>query len=165
MKVTSELQRSQKSTNGYISQCITLTDIMPGTKVQYNKWHLMTSAFLSLTKGQSHTAKPKVTDMEVSALSECFLFLHLHEIEGLIEIDKIWRNRRREKNDHPVRRPFGMLQGVLMQIKFKDGDLGSKFKVAITKNMTRQIETRDTAIIYHCYFHRKLNYWLNFDSK
>ena len=29
--------------------------------------------------------------------------------EELIERDKIWRNRRRNKNDHPVRRPSGVL--------------------------------------------------------
>ena len=28
--------------NGHISKTITLTDIIPGTKVQYNKQHLMT---------------------------------------------------------------------------------------------------------------------------
>ena len=31
------------------------------------------------------------------------------EKEGLIERDKIWRKRRREKNEHPVRRPSGVL--------------------------------------------------------
>ena len=31
-----------KGTNGHISQTITLTDIIPVTMVQYNKWHLMT---------------------------------------------------------------------------------------------------------------------------
>ena len=34
----------------------------------------MTSAFLTLTKGQGHTTRSKVTDVEVSAFSECFLF-------------------------------------------------------------------------------------------
>ena len=29
-------------TNGHISQTITLTDIIPGAKVQYNKWNLIT---------------------------------------------------------------------------------------------------------------------------
>ena len=33
----------------------------------------MTSAFLTLTKGQGHTTTSKVTDVEVSAFSECFL--------------------------------------------------------------------------------------------
>ena len=46
---------------------------MLGTKVQYNKRHLMTLAFLTLTKGQDHTTRSKVTDMEVFAFSECFL--------------------------------------------------------------------------------------------
>ena len=48
-------------------------DIIPGTKVQYNKQHLMTSGFLTLTKGQSHTTRSKITDVDVSAFSECFL--------------------------------------------------------------------------------------------
>ena len=39
----------KKWTNGHISQTITLTDIIPGTKVQYNKRHLMTWAFLTMT--------------------------------------------------------------------------------------------------------------------
>ena len=34
----------------------------------------MTSAFLTLTKGQGHATRSKVTDVEVSAFSECFLF-------------------------------------------------------------------------------------------
>ena len=39
----------------------------------------MTSAFLTFTKGQGHTTRSKVTDVEVSAFSECFLFtLFLH---------------------------------------------------------------------------------------
>ena len=33
----------------------------------------MTSAFLTLIKGQGHTTRSKVTDVEVSAFSECFL--------------------------------------------------------------------------------------------
>ena len=32
----------KKWTNGHMSQSTTLTDIIPGTKVQYNKRHLMT---------------------------------------------------------------------------------------------------------------------------
>ena len=44
-----EGQRSQKWIDGYISQTITLTDIIPGTNVHYNKRHLMTWAFLTLT--------------------------------------------------------------------------------------------------------------------
>ena len=36
----------------------------------------MTSAFLTLTKGQGHNSRSKVTDVEVSAFSECFLFLY-----------------------------------------------------------------------------------------
>ena len=35
----------KKWTNGHISQTITLTDIIPDTKVQYNKRYLMTSLF------------------------------------------------------------------------------------------------------------------------
>ena len=35
----------------------------------------MTSAFLTLSKGQGHTTRSKVTDVEVSAFSECFMFL------------------------------------------------------------------------------------------
>ena len=34
----------------------------------------MTSAFLTLANGQGHTIRSKVTDVEVSAFSECFLF-------------------------------------------------------------------------------------------
>ena len=37
----------------------------------------MTASFLTLTKGQDQTSKSKVTDVEVSAFSECFLFLIL----------------------------------------------------------------------------------------
>ena len=33
----------------------------------------MTSAFLTLRKGQDHTTRSNVTDVEVSAFSECFL--------------------------------------------------------------------------------------------
>ena len=33
----------------------------------------MTPAFLTLTKGQGHTTRSKITDVEVSAFSECFL--------------------------------------------------------------------------------------------
>ena len=51
-------------------------DIIPGTKVQYNKRHRMRSAFLTLTKGQGHIARSKVTDVEVSAFSECFLVIY-----------------------------------------------------------------------------------------
>ena len=36
---------NQKWTYGHISHTITLTDIIPGTKVQYNKQHLMTKYF------------------------------------------------------------------------------------------------------------------------
>ena len=35
----------------------------------------MTSAFLTLTKGEGHTTRSKVTYVEVSAFSECFLFI------------------------------------------------------------------------------------------
>ena len=38
----SEGQISQKGTNGHILQTITLTDIIPGTKLQCNKRHQMT---------------------------------------------------------------------------------------------------------------------------
>ena len=34
-------RRRSKIKNGHMSQTITLTDIIPGTKVQYNKRHLM----------------------------------------------------------------------------------------------------------------------------
>ena len=37
----------------------------------------MTSAFLTLMKGQGHTTRSKVTDVEVSAFSECFLLMIL----------------------------------------------------------------------------------------
>ena len=39
----------KKGNNGHISQTITLKDIIPGYKVQYNKRHLMIYAFLALT--------------------------------------------------------------------------------------------------------------------
>ena len=42
----------------------------------------MTSAFLTLTKGQGHSTRSKVTDVEVSAFSECFLFVNLFIIEN-----------------------------------------------------------------------------------
>ena len=60
--------------DGYISLGIKPIDIIPGTKVQYNKQRLITLAFLTLTKGQGHTSRSKDTDVEVSAFSECFLF-------------------------------------------------------------------------------------------
>ena len=37
----------------------------------------MTSAVLTLTKGQGHTISSKVTDVEVSAFSECFFGFYL----------------------------------------------------------------------------------------
>ena len=43
------LTEVRKWTNGQMSQTITLTDIIPGTKVQYKKRHLMTKAYLTLT--------------------------------------------------------------------------------------------------------------------
>ena len=52
---------------------ISRKDIIPGTKVQYKKRHLMTSAFLTLTIDQGHITRSKVTDVDVSAFSECFL--------------------------------------------------------------------------------------------
>ena len=49
-------------------------NIVPGTKVHYKKRHLITSAVLTLRKGQGHTTRSNVTDVEVSAFFECFLF-------------------------------------------------------------------------------------------
>ena len=46
---------TRRELKGHISQTITLIDIIPGAKVKYNKRNLMTSAFLTLTKGQGHT--------------------------------------------------------------------------------------------------------------
>ena len=57
-----------------------LKSMIPDTKVQYNKGHLMTSAFLTLTKGQDHTTRSKVKDVEVSAFSECFLSILFYSI-------------------------------------------------------------------------------------
>ena len=54
-----------------------MIDIIPGTKVHYKKRHLMTSAFFTLRKGQGHTTRSNVTDVEVSAFTECFLFFHI----------------------------------------------------------------------------------------
>ena len=45
--------------NDHISQTISFIDIIPGTKAQYNKRHLMTSAFLILTQGQGYTTRSK----------------------------------------------------------------------------------------------------------
>ena len=56
---------------------------IPGTKVQYNTRHLMISAFLTLTKGQGSTTRSKVTDVEMSAFSECFLLIYLLIFEAL----------------------------------------------------------------------------------
>ena len=67
----------QKRNHWHILQTITRTDIIPDTKVQYNKRHLMASAFLTLRQSQSHTSRSNVTDVEVSALSECLLLLLL----------------------------------------------------------------------------------------
>ena len=69
----------KKCTNGHILHTITLTDIIPGTKVHYKKRHLMTSAFLTLMKSQGHTTRSNVIDVEVSAFSESFL-LHFEII-------------------------------------------------------------------------------------
>ena len=49
--------------------------IIPGTEVQNNKRHLMTSTFLTFMKGQGQTTRSKVTDVEVFAFSECLLLL------------------------------------------------------------------------------------------
>ena len=64
-------------------------NIIPGTKVQYKKRHLMTSAFLTLMKGQGHTTRSNVTDVEVSAFSECFLFImtSMQKLYFQLEID------------------------------------------------------------------------------
>ena len=71
LKFIDECQISLKSE--LISQAITLTYIITGTKVQYNKQHLITLAFLILTEGR-HKSWSKVTDVELSAFFECFLF-------------------------------------------------------------------------------------------
>ena len=57
MKVTGKGQRShkKKKTNGDISESNKPIDIIPGTKVQYNNRHFLSSAILTLTKGQGHT--------------------------------------------------------------------------------------------------------------
>ena len=52
--------------------------VKPGTKEQYNKRHLMTSAFLTLRKGIGLITRSMVTDVEVSAFSECFFFFIIH---------------------------------------------------------------------------------------
>ena len=58
-----------------IKRVMTSLYFLYGNKVQYNKQHLMTSAFWILTKGQGHTIRSKITDVEMSAFSECFLFV------------------------------------------------------------------------------------------
>ena len=75
-----------KLTNGDISYSIKPIDIIPGTKVQFNKRHLMTSAFLTLKKGQGHTTGSNVTDVEVSACSEFFLFFFLKGYGGNLDV-------------------------------------------------------------------------------
>ena len=57
LKVTGEGQRSQRWNKGYSLQTITYTDIIPGTKGQYNKRHLMTKAFLTLKQGQGQSSQ------------------------------------------------------------------------------------------------------------
>ena len=44
----------------------------------------MTAASLTLTKGQGHTTRSKVTDVEVSAFSKCFLFCPFFNFQALI---------------------------------------------------------------------------------
>ena len=61
MKVTGEGQRSQKLTNGHTLQTVTLTDIIPGTKVQYNKRHLMIKMKVTLVDDEGHRRRSKVT--------------------------------------------------------------------------------------------------------
>ena len=69
------------------------TSMIPGTKVQYNKRHLMTSAFLTLTKGLGYTTRSKITDVEVSAFYECFnsIFLSCPNVSRLLFSAKIQR--------------------------------------------------------------------------
>ena len=40
----------------------------------------MTSAFLTLRKGHGQTTRSSVTDVEVSAFSECFLFVKFFNV-------------------------------------------------------------------------------------
>ena len=65
------LPSSPKQTFGYTEFSINTELLPPLTKVQYNRRHLMTLAFLTLAKGQGHTTRSKVTDVEASAFSEC----------------------------------------------------------------------------------------------
>ena len=51
----------------------------------------MTEAFLALTKGQGHTTKSNVTDMEVSAFSEWFLFYSFNLQKGLSTVSYNWK--------------------------------------------------------------------------
>ena len=53
---------TKKWTNGYISQTITFTDIILGTKVQYNKRHLMTLAYLTIWPWLKWRSQLKVKD-------------------------------------------------------------------------------------------------------
>ena len=73
-----KVKGNKKWTCGHILQTITLTDIIPCTKAQYNKRHLIISAFLTLMKDQGHTTILNVTDEEMSAFSEYFLFFLIY---------------------------------------------------------------------------------------
>ena len=42
LRSQAKVKGHKKWTNSHISQAITLTDIKPGTKIQYNKQHLIT---------------------------------------------------------------------------------------------------------------------------
>ena len=63
----------------------------------------MTSAFLTLTKGQGHTTRSKVTDVEVSAFSECFL-LYLSSIHAGAAYEYLQSQDRREMLERELKR-------------------------------------------------------------
>ena len=72
----------KKWINGHISQTITFTDIIRGTKAQYNN----DIGFLDLeVRSMSHI---KVTDVEVSAFSECFLFFFFSIIILMMMVER-----------------------------------------------------------------------------
>ena len=73
----------KKWANGHNLQNITLTDI---------------TAFLTLTQGQGHNSRSKVTYVEVSAFSECFLFCFFFcffFFNFLLKFEKKVQGRRR----------------------------------------------------------------------
>ena len=77
MKVTGEGQRSQKWTNGHISQTITLTDIIPGTKVRYHQLSWPWSKVKVTTQGQRSQPWRCLRSLTASCLVLSYLISYL----------------------------------------------------------------------------------------